>query len=83
VNKLCWADECSIISWSDEKIPSSGSLVDCHSAINVHASREILKRRDLWFLSDTCKGYYGTRVPSAWSVFLVGVSKVSSVPLDG
>ena len=53
----CW---CSIFPWSEGKIPSSGSLVDCHSAINAHVSRERLRRHDLSFLNDTCKGYRGT-----------------------
>jgi len=65
----------------DKKIPSSGNLVDCHSTINAHVSRKRLRRQDLWFLCDTCKGYCGTWVPRSRSVFLVCVSKVSSIPL--
>jgi len=56
-------------------------LFVCHSAINASVLRERLKGHTLWFLSDTCKGYYSTQVPNAWRVFLVCVSKVSSRPL--
>ena len=74
-----------VLGWlrSEGKIPSSGSLVDFHSTINAHISRERLRRHDLWFLSDICKGYCSTWVPIVCRVFLVCVSKVSSVPLDG
>ena len=72
-----------VLGWlrSEGKIPSFGSLVDCHFAINAHVSRERLTRHDLWFPSDTCKGYCSTWVPITCRVFLVCVSKVSSVPL--
>jgi len=68
----------TLVRWKDSLVKK---LVYCQYAINAHVSRERLRRHGLWFPSDTCKGYYGTRVPSAWRVFLVCVSKVSSEPL--